>query len=133
VAKVPTVLIADDTDSVRALIVAALQGGDYELLEATDGTTALALVRWHHPDLAILDILMPGLNGIDLARAIRGDPDLAGTRIIILSAVESDPKTVVRDIAGADLYLPKPFSPRELRRAVERLLGPGAIDPPPGV
>jgi DNA-binding response OmpR family regulator len=55
---------------------------------------------------------MPGLNGIDLARAIRADPELAGTRIIIVSAVETDTKTELREIARADLYLTKPFSPR---------------------
>lgn len=118
-----TVLIADDEPSLRLLVNATIESDEYETIEAADGDQAWSLIRSRRPAVALLDIQMPGRSGLELARAIRRDPDLQATKVIILTS-QAQPADITAGLAaGADLYLTKPFSPLELLTAVERALG----------
>ena len=113
-----TVLIADDEPSMRLLVHTTIESDEYQVAEVADGDEAWAFIKRHKPQLVLLDIQMPGRNGLEILRSIRSDPSLAGTRVIMLSA-----KALVADVeagmaAGADFYLTKPFSPLELLNRV---------------
>ena len=113
-----TVLIADDEPSMRLLVHTTIESDAYDVAEVADGDEAWAFVKEHKPELVLLDIQMPGRNGLELLKAIRSDATLNGTRVILLSA-----KALVADVeagmaAGADFYLTKPFSPLELLNRV---------------
>jgi len=120
-----TILLADDEAHLRRLVRMTLEDLDYALLEAADGAAALRLAREHRPDLLVLDWMMPGLSGLEVAAAVRSDPRLAGLPIILLTA-RSQARDLERGRAvDAFAYLTKPFSPLELLRQVERALGAG--------
>jgi DNA-binding response OmpR family regulator len=119
----PVILVADDEDDVRSLIVTQLTKSGYEVVEATEGAQALELAMERRPDLAILDVMMPGLNGYELTKRLRENVDTEEMPIIILTA-----RAGARDVTqgfevGADDYIKKPFSPRELRDRVQEILG----------
>lgn len=122
------VLVADDEPSLRRLVSATIESDQWEIVEAADGAVAWEMLQRLKPDLALLDVQMPGRNGIELTRAIRGEPALRDTRVILLTsrAQEADVKAGIE--AGADLYLTKPFSPLELLDAVEKTLGAQSIN-----
>lgn len=115
-----TILVVEDNDEMRAYLCAALSEGR-RVLAAADGREGLEILRRERPSLVVSDVMMPGLDGLALARAVRADPELAGTRIILVSA-----KTRVEDRAEAlevaDAWLSKPFYLAELRAHVRRLL-----------
>jgi CheY-like chemotaxis protein len=115
------VLIADDSPSMRTLLRMTLRGGDFDVVEARDGDEAVALLATHRPTVAILDVNMPGRTGLEVCRAVRADPGLARTGVVVISAngLESDARAALA--AGADQFLSKPFSPRQLIDAVARL------------
>ncbi|HSC91421.1 MAG TPA: response regulator [Gaiellaceae bacterium] len=113
------VLVCEDDASLRELVRLSLQA-DYEILEATDGRESIALVDEHRPDAVVVDLMLPGLPGLDVIRALRADEANAGTRIVALSAWSHLDQESVE--AGADRFLAKPFDPDELRGAVAELL-----------
>jgi two-component system alkaline phosphatase synthesis response regulator PhoP len=118
------VLVCDDEEVLRKLVRATLAGGDrYEITEACDGDEALAMARSEHPELILLDVMMPGRSGTDVLAEIRRDPATSGTPVIVLTAraQASDRKAALN--GGADRYLTKPFSPHALAALVEELLG----------
>ena len=115
-----TVLIADDEPSLRLLVSATIASDEYDVVEATDGDEAWQLLRQHHPSVALLDVQMPGRTGLELTRAIRGDPDLSRTCVILLTSKAQQTDVQAGLEAGADRYLTKPFSPLELLRVVEQ-------------
>ena len=117
-----TVMIADDDRGVRNLIKVALTGIADRLIEAADGAEALVLSRQEHPDLVLLDIGMPGLDGYEVCVALKRDPDTKDIRVLMVSARAQfeDQERGLR--VGADAYITKPFSPLELSHSVERLL-----------
>lgn len=112
------VLIADDSAQLRLLVRRVLQHGGHEVLEAVDGEAALGVLRAERPDVAVLDVEMPGPSGLDVCRAIRGDADLAAIRLIILSANASSAQAAE---AGADRFVAKPFLASTLLAAVRDL------------
>ncbi|MGH2352503.1 MAG: response regulator transcription factor [Chloroflexota bacterium] len=114
-----TVLVADDVPDVRELIAFTLTPGSYTVLEAKDGDTAWALIQHHRPEVVVLDVLMPGRDGIELTQAIRNDPALASTYVILLSAAVQPAQVEAGLAAGADRYMTKPFSLVEFLAAVE--------------
>jgi CheY-like chemotaxis protein len=119
-----TILIADDEASLRLLVRATFAAADTRVLEAPDGAQALELIQREQPDLVLLDIQMPELTGLDVCKAVRADPSLRSTRIIMLTA-RAQTDDVRRGMeAGADAYLGKPFSPLNLLRTVDKFLGP---------
>jgi DNA-binding response OmpR family regulator len=118
-----TILICDNEAVLRELVRATLDDGRFEFVEACDGDEALALARSVRPDLILLDVMMPGRTGFEVLAELRADPELAESRVVMLTART---QTADRDAAhrgGADRFLPKPFSPRELIAVVDELLG----------
>ncbi len=120
------ILIADDQPKVRLLLSATLKPEGYNVIEAEDGTRAWDLIRAFRPDLVVLDVQMPGKTGLDLTSAIRKDPALAGTKIILLTALAHQSVQNAGIVAGADRYVTKPFSPMQLLEDIEALLDTGA-------
>jgi len=108
------VVLADDNADMRAYVCRLLESEGYEIGAAGDGEEALALAREVRPDLILSDVMMPRLDGFGLLRAVRGDPDLASTPVILLSARAGEEAKVEGLEAGADDYLIKPFAAREL-------------------
>lgn len=118
-----TVLIADDEPSLRLLVSATIASDEYDVVEAMDGDEAWSLIRQHHPSVVLLDVQMPGMTGLDVTRAIRKEPDLARTQVILLTSKAQQADVQAGLAAGADRYLTKPFSPLELLRVVEQAVG----------
>lgn len=117
-----TVLIADDEPHMRLLVAATVESQEYMVLEAADGDEAWELIQRFHPDVCLLDVQMPGKTGVELTQAIKSDPELARTRVIMLTS-QAQAADIQRGLsAGANLYLTKPFSPLELLLAVEQAI-----------
>ncbi len=116
-------LIVDDEDGVRALVRMTLDNGVYQIIEASDGHEALDLAREHHPDLVLLDVMLPDVSGMDVCRKIKADPDLSSTTVVMLTARAQTTDVGDAEEAGADGYFTKPFSPIALTRKVESILG----------
>jgi two-component system phosphate regulon response regulator PhoB len=117
------VLIADDDLAIRLLVSATLVSERYSVLEAADGEEAWRLIRQYHPAVAILDWEMPGYEGLELTAVIKGDPLLRDMTVIMLTGRTDRADREAGARAEADLYLTKPFSPKELLEAVEQALG----------
>ena len=115
-------LVADDEPSVRLLVTETIAMYEYNIVEAADGDQAWSLIRQYRPALALLDIRMPGRSGLELLRSIKGDPGLAGTKVILLTASAAQSEVNAGMIAGTDFYLTKPFSPRELLARVDEAI-----------
>lgn len=110
-----TVVIADDDADIRALVVISAGRAGLAVAAAVgNGNEALAAIREFVPNLAILDVAMPGLSGLEICRIVREDASLDGVRILLLSASADDASILAGLTAGAVDYLSKPFSPREL-------------------
>jgi two-component system, OmpR family, phosphate regulon response regulator PhoB len=123
-AAMKKILIVDDQVLIRELIEVTLRGDEYRILLAGGGEEALALARRELPQLVIMDVMMPGaVDGYEATRLLKGDPSTAGIKIIILSAKGLDADRAKGIDAGADEYIVKPFSPLQLMRRVEELLG----------
>ena len=118
-----TVLVADDSTTVLAMVSARLERAGYDVVTATRGDEALRLAKELHPRLVVLDVEMPGLDGVEVARQLRADESLAGLLIILLTAHTEAEDVATGLAAGADDYLTKPFSPQELQARIEQLLG----------
>ena len=108
------VLIIDDEDNVRRLVAVTLAGGDYEVLQARDGVEALEIARRERPVLVLLDVMMPGPDGIEVCRRIKADPALRGATVVMLTAQAQTAVERRASAAGCDLYLTKPFSPIQI-------------------
>lgn len=115
----PAILIADDEPGVRMLISATLDGHGFRILHAADGPEAIAVALAHRPRLVLLDVDMPRLNGLEVCRWLRTEPDLEGMVVIMLTGTASPSHEAAGLAAGADQYLTKPFSPMQLLRLVE--------------
>lgn len=119
----PRVVIADDDSDIRALVeLAARRAGAIVAASVGDGTSATAALREFRPDLAILDVAMPGRTGLEICRDVRSDPALAGMRLLLLSAAVQPEAVAAGLAAGADEYAFKPFSPRTLAEKVRAML-----------
>ncbi len=116
------ILIADDEQNIVISIDFLLRREGFAVLIANDGEEALAKVRDEQPDLVLLDVMMPKMNGFDVCQAIRADPDLSGTRILMLTAKGRDTEVSKGLGLGADGYMTKPFSTKELLAEVRKLL-----------
>lgn len=114
-----TVLVAEDDPDIRDLLKLYLEGEGYRVVTAGDGETALELVETESPDAAVLDVMMPRRNGLELTREIRRTRDLP---ILILSARSQDNDKILGLNLGADDYLAKPFNPLEMLARVRALL-----------
>ena len=109
------ILIVEDQADVRELIRMTLEIEDFDIHEADNGDAGLAAARSLRPDLVLLDVMMPGpLDGFAVCSRLKGDPALGPVKVIILSAKGQESDRRQGEAAGADGYLPKPFSPRQL-------------------
>jgi DNA-binding response OmpR family regulator len=115
-----TVVIADDDADIRQLVtISASKAGLEVVAEVGDGDRAWEAIERHVPDLAILDVAMPGFTGLEVCRLVRADPALAEVQVILVSAAADEASIAAGFEAGALDYLPKPFSPRELAARLE--------------
>ena len=119
----PVVLAADDDEDILELVAFRLERSGYTVLRAHDGEEALRLAQEEHPDLVVLDVMMPKLDGFEVTRRLRADAATSSTPIILLTARAQDADVQMGFDAGADDYLRKPFSPQELRARVQAILG----------
>lgn len=121
-----TVLVVDDDPDIRDLITWKLAQAGYSIVSASDGEGALAAVSGQNegrvPDLVLLDWMMPSMTGIEVCRAIREDPERARVPIILLTAKAQEAEVERGFAAGADDYIVKPFSPREMLSRVEAVM-----------
>jgi DNA-binding response OmpR family regulator len=112
---VTTVVVADDDQDIRSLVSIAVGKAGADLVASVgDGALALAAIRKYQPDLAILDVSMPEMTGLEVCRAVRSDKSIGDVRILLLSASVDEVSQSIGIEAGADYFLAKPFSPREL-------------------
>jgi DNA-binding response OmpR family regulator len=125
------VLVVDDDDTVREVLRRYLTRDGHEVIEAADGITGLGLVRSGHPDLVVLDLMLPGMDGLEVCREIRRTSSIP---VIMLTALGQESDRVVGLEYGADDYVVKPFSPRELALRVSRVLerSRGTVGPSSG-
>ncbi|GMA99096.1 response regulator transcription factor [Pelosinus sp. IPA-1] len=116
------VLIVDDEPTIAELIEFNLHKAGYQVLKADNGHTALQLVRSDKPDLIILDLMIPGIDGMEVCRKLKGQQHTASIPIIMLTAKNEEVDKIVGLELGADDYMTKPFSPRELVARVKAVL-----------
>ncbi|WP_067437197.1 response regulator [Nocardioides jensenii] len=116
------IVVADDDVDIRELVVFKLRQGGHEVSAVGDGAAAVAACLEERPALALLDIMMPGMSGLDAARALRQDPATARLPIILLTARAQESDVEQGFAVGADDYITKPFSPRELASRVAAVL-----------
>jgi DNA-binding response OmpR family regulator len=117
------VLIADDDPDILDLVAFKLEQAGHQLVTAGDGITALAEARREPPDVVVLDVSMPGMSGLDICRELRADPATAAIPVILLTARAQEADVEAGFDIGADDYVTKPFSPRELVSRVAVVLG----------
>ena len=118
-----TILICDDEPSLRELMRLSLEtGAGYSFVEAGDGSEAIETLESARPDLILLDVMMPGTNGIAVLEHLRADPELSDIPVIVVSAFASPADRQRALEAGATRFVKKPFDPEALRSLVEELL-----------
>ena len=117
------ILVADDDVDIRELVEFKLSTLGHDVVAVGDGAAAVEACRSERPDLAVLDVMMPGVSGLEAIRAIRAIPELADLPVILLTARAQESDVETGFDSGADDYVTKPFSPRELAERVEALLG----------
>jgi two-component system phosphate regulon response regulator PhoB len=117
-----TILVIEDERDILDIVAYNLGRAGFEVLTAEDGRTGLDLAREHHPDLIVLDLMLPGLDGKEVCRQIRRDDEVQETPILMLTALVDETDRVIGFELGADDYLTKPFSPRELVLRIQAIL-----------
>ena len=129
------VLVVEDEKDVRELLRLNLKGGGFDVLEAQNGAEGLAIAKAELPSVVILDLMMPEMNGMEVCRALRRNPATSRIPILMLTAKSTEEDKVAGLEVGADDYVTKPFSPRELllrvRAVARRQPDQGASNPAP--
>ena len=116
------IVVADDDADIRDLVVFKLRQAGHDVQAVEDGAAAVEACQATPPDLVVLDVMMPGMGGLDATRALRLDPRLARVPVILLTARAQESDIEQGFGAGADDYIVKPFSPRELASRVAAVL-----------
>lgn len=119
----PLILVAEDDKDVQILVAFRLELAGYEVVTADDGEQALQLALERHPDLCVLDVMMPKMSGLEVTQRLREHKDTQRLPIILLTARVSEEDVHRGFAAGADDYVKKPFSPQDLQTRVEAFLG----------
>jgi len=125
----PRVLVVDDDVTIRDVVRRYLEGAGHEVDVAGDGPTALHLVATEAPDIVVLDLMLPGMGGLEVCRRLR---ELAPVPVVMVTARTQEEDRIVGLELGADDYVGKPFSPRELVLRVEAVLRRSGVTAPPG-
>ncbi len=123
------VLIVDDEPNIVISLEFLMKREGFEVSVARDGEEGLAAIQAGHPDLVVLDVMMPKRNGYEVLEAVRADPSLAGVRILMLTAKGRPAESEKGLDLGADAYMAKPFSTRELVDKAKALLAGGGRQP----
>lgn len=123
------ILVVDDDRQIVRLVGSYLEQAGFQVLTAYDGETALREARSSHPDLIVLDLMLPDRDGWEVTRSIRADASIEGTPIIMLTARVDDTDKIVGLEVGADDYITKPFNPREVVARVRAVLRRSADSP----
>jgi DNA-binding response OmpR family regulator len=118
----PTVLIADDDGDVRDLVAVKLRAAGYRILEADDGRTAMSLAVNERPSLVLLDVSMPGLDGLGFCYELHSSPQTAHIPVIMISGRGAPSDVVLGEVVGAEDYIVKPVNPADLLRRVQQLV-----------
>jgi DNA-binding response OmpR family regulator len=118
----PLVLVADDDEDILQLVVLRLGRSGYDVVSATDGESAVELAMARRPDLVVIDVAMPRLDGLEITRMLRAREETASIPILLLTARTRDVDVELGLAAGADDYVTKPFSPELLAQRVAALL-----------
>ena len=116
------ILVVEDNDELSTLLRLMLKLSDWEIRSAVDGYEALERAREFRPTLVLLDIMLPGIDGIEVCRRLRAEPYMAGVPIVILSAKGDEPTRQAAQAAGAVEYWVKPVSPAEFLKDIRRVL-----------
>jgi two-component system response regulator MtrA len=119
---VALIVVADDDVDIRDLVEFKLATLGHQIVTVADGSSAVDACRTSHPDLAVLDVMMPGLTGLEAVREIRNNPALKDIPVILLTARAQQSDVQTGYDSGADDYITKPFSPKDLASRVEALL-----------
>jgi two-component system cell cycle response regulator DivK len=120
------ILIVEDQEDLRAILRDLLSASGYEVIEAVDGAEAVAKAQAEHPDLILMDIQLPVLDGYAATQRIKADRDLSATPIIAVSSYAMTGDEEKARTAGCDHYVTKPYSPLSLLRHIREFLGEGA-------
>ena len=120
--KKATILIADDDPEILTMLSIRLSKKGYKVLEAADGLQTLQMARSQRPDLVLLDVMMPGKNGWEVARELRGDPSMGDIGIVMLTAIGEKVNEMTSPLYGADGYVDKPFDFGELETKISHII-----------
>ena len=120
--KAKTILYVEDNELNRKIVRDMLRRTPYQLLEATDGETGVAVARTECPDLILMDIQLPKISGLEAMRVLRQTPETADTPIIAITSFALSGDDQKAKAAGASAYLAKPYSPRELLEMIRQLI-----------
>src|SRR6516162_8094129 len=120
--KKPVILVADDDPQILTMLGIRLAKKGYQILEAVDGLQTIAMARQHHPDLVLLDVMMPGKNGWEVAKELRSDDQLKNIGIVMLTAIGELVNEMTSPLYGADAYVDKPFDFADLENKIKKVL-----------
>jgi DNA-binding response OmpR family regulator len=121
------VLFADDDPGMRAIVLINLEAEGFEVTAVEDGDQALQEVDRLHPDLIVLDVMMPGRDGFDVLQRLKACPETAAIPVVLLTAKATDADVWEGWRSGADYYMTKPFKPEELAHFAHYIMGTGEI------
>ncbi len=124
----PLILVADDDAEMRQVVKRGLAPLGADLIEARDGEHALTRILEETPDLVVLDVMMPGLSGWEICKHLRSKPELAGTKVLMLTGIGHTMNEMTSPLFGADAYLDKPVDIAELLVTARRLLEEAAAE-----
>ena len=122
----PVAIIVDDDEMLRIIVEAKLKSRGFRVVAVAEGAQAVAAILREKPDVVLLDMMMPGVDGLELLREIKADERIAATPIMMLTARRQEADIVAALKAGAADYLVKPFIPEELAMRIQRLIPPSA-------
>jgi CheY-like chemotaxis protein len=120
--KEPTILVVDDDPEIVSMLSTRLGKHGYKVSTASDGTKALELAKRERPDLVLLDVMMPGKSGWEVARALKQDPLTQPIKIVMLTAIGEKTNEITAPIYGADAHVDKPFEFEKLERVIAGLV-----------
>ncbi len=121
--SVRRILVVDDDAEILSMLSLRLTSRGYAVTTASDGATALREAVRQPPDVVLLDVMMPGISGWEVAKQLRAEPRTAGAKIILVSAIGATVNEATASISGADAHVDKPFEFTALERTIERVLG----------